>query len=48
MAGPDEDAQDILQDVRLRVIRGIPRLRDGSRLRGWLFGITRRAFDGSF
>jgi RNA polymerase sigma factor (sigma-70 family) len=43
MAGRDEDAQDILQDVWLRVIRGIPRLRDGSRLRGWLFGITRRA-----
>lgn len=42
MAGRDEDAQDILQDVWLRAIRGIPRLRDGSRLRGWLFGITRR------
>ena len=42
MTGRDEDAQDILQDVWLRVIRGIPRLRDGTRLRGWLFGITRR------
>jgi RNA polymerase sigma factor (sigma-70 family) len=42
MTGHDEDARDILQDVWLRAIRGIPRLRDGSRLRGWLFGITRR------
>jgi RNA polymerase sigma factor (sigma-70 family) len=42
MAGRDEEAQDILQDVWLRAIRGIPRLRDGSRLRAWLFGITRR------
>jgi RNA polymerase sigma-70 factor (ECF subfamily) len=43
MTGRDEDAQDVLQDVWLRTIRGIPRLRDGSRLRGWLFGIARRA-----
>jgi RNA polymerase sigma factor (sigma-70 family) len=42
MAGRDDEAQDILQDVWLRAIRGIPRLRDGSRLRAWLFGITRR------
>jgi RNA polymerase sigma factor (sigma-70 family) len=42
MTGRDEDAQDILQDVWIRVIRGIPRLRDRTRLRAWLFGITRR------
>jgi RNA polymerase sigma factor (sigma-70 family) len=42
MSGRDQEAQDILQDVWLRVIRGIARLRDGSRLRGWLFGIARR------
>jgi RNA polymerase sigma-70 factor (ECF subfamily) len=42
MTGGDEDARDVLQDVWLRVIRGIPRLRDGERLRGWLFGIARR------
>ncbi|HEU4689744.1 MAG TPA: sigma-70 family RNA polymerase sigma factor [Vicinamibacterales bacterium] len=41
MTGRDDDAQDVLQDVWLRVIRGIARLRDGSRLRGWLFGIAR-------
>ena len=38
----DEAARDVLQDVWLRVIRGIPRLREGSRLRAWLFGIARR------
>jgi RNA polymerase sigma-70 factor (ECF subfamily) len=42
MSGRDEEAQDILQDVWLRAIRGIARLRDGSRVRGWLFGIARR------
>jgi RNA polymerase sigma-70 factor (ECF subfamily) len=42
MAGRDADAQDLAQEVWIRVIRGIPRLRDGSRLRGWLFGIARR------
>ena len=43
MTGRDDDAQDLLQEVWLRVIRGIARLRDGSRFRGWLFGIARRA-----
>ncbi len=42
MTGGDDEAQDLLQDVWLRVIRGIAKLRDGSRLRGWLFGIARR------
>jgi RNA polymerase sigma factor (sigma-70 family) len=42
LTGDDEAAREILQDVWLRVIRGIPRLRDGSKLRGWLFGIARR------
>jgi RNA polymerase sigma factor (sigma-70 family) len=42
MTGRDEDAKDVLQDVWLRTVRGIPRLRDASRLRGWLFGIARR------
>jgi RNA polymerase sigma-70 factor (ECF subfamily) len=43
MTGQNAEAPDILQDVWLRAIRGLPRLRDGSRLRGWLFGIARRA-----
>ena len=40
--GDDDAAREILQDVWLRVIRGIARLRDGSKLRAWLFGIARR------
>ena len=41
LAGED-DAMEIVQDVWIRVIRGIARLRDGSKLRPWLFGIARR------
>jgi RNA polymerase sigma factor (sigma-70 family) len=40
--GEDDAAKDVAQDVWLRVLRGIGRLRDGSRLRPWLFGIARR------
>ena len=43
LAGEDDAARDVAQDVWLRVLRGIGRLRDGSRLRPWLFGIARRA-----
>lgn len=43
MAGNDQTAQDIVQDTWLRVLRGIHRLRDGSKLCAWLFGIARRA-----
>jgi Sigma-70 region 2 len=39
----DDAVQDVAQDVWLRVLRGIGRLRDGSKLRPWLFGIARRA-----
>lgn len=42
IAATDDGAWDVVQDVWVRVIRGIPRLRDGSKLRPWLFGITRR------
>ena len=42
LAGDEEAAREILQDVWVRVLRGIPRLRDGSKLRAWLFGIARR------
>jgi DNA-directed RNA polymerase specialized sigma24 family protein len=34
MTGRDDEAQDLLQEVWLRVIRGMARLRDGSRFRG--------------
>jgi RNA polymerase sigma factor (sigma-70 family) len=42
LAGNDDAANEIFQDVWVRVIRGIPRLRDGTKLRAWLFGIARR------
>jgi RNA polymerase sigma-70 factor (ECF subfamily) len=42
-AGEDEAARDLVQEVWLRVLRGIGRLREGSKLRPWLFGIARRA-----
>jgi RNA polymerase sigma-70 factor (ECF subfamily) len=42
MTGSHDEARDLLQEVWLRVIRGLARLRDASRFRGWLFGIARR------
>ncbi len=42
VAGEDDAAQDAVQEVWLRVLRGINRLRDGAKLRPWLFGIARR------
>lgn len=44
LAGRDDAANDIVQDVWLRVFRGIAHLRDGARLRAWLFGIARRTW----
>ncbi|MEO6212708.1 MAG: sigma-70 family RNA polymerase sigma factor [Vicinamibacterales bacterium] len=35
-------AADVVQDVWLRVLRGLPGLRDAARFRAWLFGIARR------
>jgi RNA polymerase sigma factor (sigma-70 family) len=43
MTGQDDAAREVVQDAWLRVLRGISRLRDGARLRPWLFGIARRA-----
>jgi len=42
LTGDDEAAKEIAQEVWLRVLRGIGRLRDGTKLRAWLFGIARR------
>jgi RNA polymerase sigma factor (sigma-70 family) len=42
LTNTDDAADDVSQNVWLRVLRGIHRLRDGSRLRAWLFGIARR------
>jgi RNA polymerase sigma factor (sigma-70 family) len=39
----DRDAAaDVVQDVWLRVVRGLTTLRDAARFRAWLFGIARR------
>ena len=35
-------AADVVQEVWLRVVRGLPALRDATRFRAWLFGIARR------
>ena len=42
MVGDEDAAREVVQDVWIRVLRGIPKLRDGSKLRAWLFGIARR------
>lgn len=39
----DADADDLVQDVWLRALRGLPGLRDPARFRSWLFGIAHRA-----
>jgi len=41
--GADDAAADLVQDVWLRVLRALPRLRDPARFAPWLFGIARRA-----
>ncbi len=43
LSSSDDVAVDTVQDVWLRVLRAMPRLRDATRLRPWLFGIARRA-----
>ena len=40
----DDAAQDIAQDIWLRVLRGIGGLRDPTKLRAWLFGIAHRTW----
>jgi RNA polymerase sigma factor (sigma-70 family) len=37
-------ASDLTQDVWLRVLRGLGRLREAGRFRAWLFGIAHRSF----
>jgi RNA polymerase sigma factor (sigma-70 family) len=43
MVGNDAVAEDILQDVWLRVVRGLGRLEEPARLAPWLFSIARRS-----
>ena len=44
LSGDDDVANDVVQDVWLRVLRGMPRLRDGAKWRAWLFGIARNVW----
>ncbi|MDQ3069861.1 MAG: sigma-70 family RNA polymerase sigma factor [Acidobacteriota bacterium] len=41
VAGEDA-AMDVVQETWLRVIRGLPRLKEPARVRAWVFGIQRR------
>ena len=43
LLGDSDAAAETLQDVWLRVLRALPRLREPTRLRPWLFTIARRA-----
>lgn len=42
LTGDEDAAAEAVQDAWLRILRGMPRLRDASRLRAWIFGIARR------
>jgi RNA polymerase sigma-70 factor (ECF subfamily) len=42
LMGPDTELEDVVHDVFLRALESLPRLRDPSALRPWLFGITIR------
>ncbi len=43
MVGDEDEASDALQDIWIRILRGLPALREPARIRPWLFGIARRA-----
>lgn len=40
--GRDEGLTDVVQDIWLRVLRGLPHLREPARFRPWIFGVARR------
>lgn len=42
VAAQEAEVDDLVQDVWLRVLRGLPGLRDPARFRSWLFGIAHR------
>lgn len=48
VTGSDDAAADVVQEIWLRVVRGLPRLREPERLRAWLFGIAHRALMDRF
>ena len=42
---PDRDiADELVQEVWLRVLKGLPRLREPDRFQSWVFGIAHRVF----
>jgi len=42
LIGDDQASADVVQDVWLRVIRGIARVREPNKFGAWLFGVARR------
>ena len=48
LTGSDDAAADAVQEMWLRVIRALPRLREPQRLRAWLFGIAHRTLMDRF
>lgn len=42
VAAQEAEVDDLVQDIWLRVLRGLPGLRDSARFRSWLFGIAHR------
>lgn len=42
VSASEDAADDVVQDVWLRIVRGIGGLREPARLRPWIFGIARR------
>ena len=42
VTGGEDAADEVVQDVWLRILRGLPGLREPARLRPWIFGIARR------
>jgi RNA polymerase sigma-70 factor (ECF subfamily) len=43
LMGPDAELDDVVHDVFVRALESLPKLRDPSALRSWLFGIACRA-----
>ena len=48
LTSSDDAAADAVQDIWLRAVRALPRLREPERLRAWLFGIAHRALMDRF
>lgn len=48
LTGSEDAAADAVQEIWLRVIRAMPRLREPRRLRSWIFGVAHRALMDRF